>query len=225
MNFSPDLETTRRRWWGFVAVLGFHVVVAWALMRGLASPVVQLVKPSVQVALVAETPAPPPPPPPEPVQPKVVPPQKVVVAAPPPAIPPVVQAAATEAPSPLAITPTPPAPPPPPQVEVAALPMPPAPAVAASAARAVTQEAGIACSYQAKPLMPRRAEQEGISGSVEVLGTVRAGKVIAVEVVSARPRGVFESAARQAMLQFRCESPPGVDSKVRQVFDFKVVDE
>ncbi len=45
--------------------------------------------------------------------PKVAPPQKVVAAAPPPAAPPVVQAAATELPSPMAITPTPPSPPPP----------------------------------------------------------------------------------------------------------------
>jgi periplasmic protein TonB len=221
MNFSPDLETTRRRWWGVVAVLVLHVAVAWALMRGLASPVVQLTKPTVQVALVAEEPAPPPPPPPPPVvvQPKQVPPQKIVSAAPPPAAPTVVQAAATDAPSPVAITPTPSAPPAPPEVVVAAPPAPPAPP--AAPARPVAQAMGLVCPKQVQPAMPRRASQEGINGRVEARATVRGGRVVAVEILSAKPRGLFDAAVKQAMLQYQCDSGAPGDVLADQVFEFK----
>ncbi|MFM8900903.1 MAG: energy transducer TonB [Burkholderiales bacterium] len=223
MNFSSNPEATRSRWWGFAAVLCLHVVVGWALTQGLATQVVQFVKPPVQVALIAQAPPPPPPPPPPmPVVPKSAPSQKVVAAPPPPAAPPVVQAAATELPSPMAITPTPPAPPPLPEppVVVSA-----APAVVAPPARMVQQEIGLVCPHQVKPIMPRRALQEGVGGFVKVMATVRGGKVVAVEVLSARPRGVFEGTVRQAMMQYRCESPPDVEVKVPQEFNFTVVEE
>ncbi|XVJ69500.1 MAG: energy transducer TonB [Rhizobacter sp.] len=219
MNFSSNPEATRSRWWGFAAVLGLHVVVGWALTQGLATQVVQFVKAPVQVALIAEAPPPPPPPPPpEPVVPKVTPPQKVVAAAPPPAAPPVVQAATTELPSPMVITPTPPAPPPP-EVVVAAPPAPPAPV--APPPRAVPQAIGLVCPQQVQPVMPRRASQDGISGRVEARATVRAGKVVAVEILSAKPRGVFEAAVKQAMLQYRCDASATGDVLADQVFEFK----
>lgn len=219
MNFSSNPEATRSRWWGFAAVLGLHVVVGWALTRGLATQVLPFVKPPVQVALIAETPPrPPPPPPPEPVVPKVAPPQKVVAATPPPAAPPVVQAAATELPSLMAITPTPPAPPPP-EVVVAAPPAPPAPV--APPPRAVPQAMGLVCPNQVQPVMPRRASQDGINGRVEARATVRAGKVAAVEILSAKPRGVFEAAVKQAMLQYRCDASATGDVLADQVFEFK----
>ncbi len=219
MNFSPDLEASRRRWWGFAAVLGLHVVVGWALTQGLATQVVAFVKPPVQVALIAETlPPPPPPPPPEPVAPKVASPQKVVASSPPPAAPPLVQAAATELPSPAAITPTPPAPPALPEAVVAAPPPPAPPAVLPSA---VPQAMGLVCPRQVKPVPPRQALQEGINGRVEARATVRVGKVVAVEILNAKPRGVFEAAVKQAMLQYRCDATATGDVLADQVFEFK----
>ena len=220
MNFSSNPEATRSRWWGFAAVLGLHVVVGWALTQGLGVQVLPFVKPPVQVALIAEAPPPPPPPPPPvPIVPKVAPPQKVVAAAPPPAAPPVVQAAATELPSPAAITPTPPAPPPPPEVVVAVPPAPPVPVV--TPPRAGPQAMGLVCPKQVDPVMPRRATQDGINGRVEARATVRAGKVVAVEILSAKPRGVFEAAVKQAMLQYRCDASAAGDVLADQVFEFK----
>jgi protein TonB len=156
------------------------------------------------------------------VVPKVAPPQKVVAAAPPPAAPPVVQAAATELPSPMAITPTPTAPPPPPEVVVAAPPAPPVPPVpVVTTPRAGPQAIGLVCPKQVDPVMPRRASQDGIQGRVEARATVRGGKVVAVEILSAKPRGVFEAAVRQAMLQYRCDASAAGDVLADQVFEFK----
>jgi periplasmic protein TonB len=223
MNFSPDAFSSRRRWLGFAVVLGLHLLVGWALVEGLVRPAAAPIKKPVQVALVAEAPPPPPPPPPPELRivPKTAPAQKTVVAPPPQAPPPVVQAAATDLPSPAAITPTPPAATTPePPVVVAAT-----PAVVTPPARVVPQEIGLVCPQQVKPVMPRRALQEGTGGFVKVMATVRGGKVVAVEVLSARPRGMFEGAVRQAMMQYRCESPPDVDVKVPQEFNFTVVEE
>jgi periplasmic protein TonB len=223
MNFSPDALGSRRRWLGFAVVLGLHVLLAWAVTQGFSAKVVQFVKAPVQVALIAEAPKPPPPPPPPEVRvvPKTAPAQQAVTAPRPLVPPPVVQAAATDLPSPAAITPTAPAlqPPEPPLVVATA------PAVVAPPARLVPQEMGLVCPHQVKPVMPRRALQEGTGGFVKVMATVRGGKVVAVEVLSSRPRGMFEGAVRQAMVQYRCESPPEVDVKVPQEFNFTVVEE
>ena len=69
--------------------------------------------------------------------------------------------------------------------------------------------------------MPRRASQDGINGRVEARATVRAGKVVAVEILSAKPRGVFEAAVKQAMLQYRCDASATGDVLADQVFEFK----
>lgn len=69
--------------------------------------------------------------------------------------------------------------------------------------------------------MPRRATQDGINGRVEARATVRAGKVVAVEILSAKPRGVFEAAVKQAMLQYRCDATSAGDVLAEQVFEFK----
>lgn len=73
--------------------------------------------------------------------------------------------------------------------------------------------------------MPQRALQEGTGGFVKVMATVRGGKVVAVEVLSSKPRGLFEASVRKAMMQYRCESPPDADIKVPQEFNFTVTEE
>ena len=70
--------------------------------------------------------------------------------------------------------------------------------------------------------MPRRATQDGINGRVEARATVRGGKVVVVEILSAKPRGVFEAAVKQAMLQYRCDSNAPGDVMADQVFEFKL---
>lgn len=80
------------------------------------------------------------------------------------------------------------------------------------------------CPTQVSPVMPRRAAQESINGRVEARATVRGGRVVAVEILSARPRGVFEAAVKQAMLQYRCENRGEADMQADQVFDFRFED-
>ena len=79
----------------------------------------------------------------------------------------------------------------------------------------------MACATQIGPIMPRRALREGINGSVRARATIKGGKVIAVEILSSQPKGVFDSAVRNAMLQYGCQT--GEDEvAVEQAFDFKL---
>ncbi len=70
--------------------------------------------------------------------------------------------------------------------------------------------------------MPRRASQEGLSGTVTARATVRSGRVVAVEILSAKPRGVFEMAVKQAMMQYQCDPNAPGDVLADQVFEFKL---
>ncbi len=57
------------------------------------------------------------------------------------------------------------------------------------------------------PEYPRAAERRGITGSVEAkLSVDAAGKVAAVEIVSADPPGVFDSAATEAFEKWTFEA-------------------
>lgn len=86
LTYSDGPPATRK-FMGLAIVIVIHVIFAWALMNGLAQKVVEAVQEPLQVALIAEPPAPPaPPPPPEVVKPPeaYVPPPKVKLKAPPP---------------------------------------------------------------------------------------------------------------------------------------------
>jgi periplasmic protein TonB len=227
MNFSPRSQGFFLRLCGLALVLGLHLLLGWALASGLATQVVQRLSTPVQVALIAEAPppkpVPPPPPPPPPVPPKASPPPKLAAPAPPPAAPPVVPAMAAEAPSPSAIAPTLPAPSAAPEGNVATVPA-PTPQPAAAAAKSAAQEMGMVCPTQVQPVMPRRATQEGITGEVLAQATLRRGRVVSVEILSAKPRGVFESAVKQAMMQYRCEDLGDKEVVVTQRIGFKLED-
>jgi protein TonB len=79
---------------------------------------------------------------------------------------------------------------------------------------------GVVCPTQVKPVMPRRAEREGLQGVVNARITLQAGRVTQVEIVSAQPRGVFDAAVRNAIEQYRCESPADVAVVTTQLFEF-----
>ena len=69
--------------------------------------------------------------------------------------------------------------------------------------------------------MPPKAIREGITGSVRARATIKNGKVIAVDIMSSQPRGVFDSAVRNAMMQYACQS--GEEQiQAEQTFDFKL---
>jgi TonB family protein len=81
---------------------------------------------------------------------------------------------------------------------------------------------GLVCPLQVKPMMPAKALRDGVEGSVTARITVRAGKVIQVDITSSEPRGMFDAAVRKAVAQYRCESPADVEVVATQVFEFRM---
>jgi len=81
---------------------------------------------------------------------------------------------------------------------------------------------GVACATQVQPIMPAKAIRDGINGSVRARATIKGGKVIAVEIVSSQPRGVFDAAVRNAMMQYGCSGAGDEEIKADQSFDFKL---
>jgi protein TonB len=200
---------------GFGTVVLLHVVVGYALVSGLAQKLVDTVRAPIEARLIEEIKLPPPPPPP-PVE-KIKPVAKVTAAPPPPFVPPpeVQVAAPPPAPTIAAVTPTPP----PAPVEFKPEPPPavvPQPAPAAPA----TVSVSVACPQMVSPVMPLRAERDGIAGSVKVKGTVRDGKVVAVQILNSTPRGLFDSAVKTALGQYGCNTTGGDEVVFVQNFVF-----
>jgi len=217
MNFSQRQADPRRHLVGITVVILIHVVIVYALLTGLAKKVVDVVRAPIETKVIEEVKKPPPPPPEI-----VLPPPPKMLAPPPPFIPPPeVQIAVPPPPAPtIAVAPSPP-PPAPVTIAPAPVPAPPAPAPPAPA-RPVPVTIGVACPTQVQPKMPTRAIREGIGGSVTAQATIKNGKVIAVEILSSTPRGVFDSAVRAAMSQYGCPSVGGDEVKAVQSFDFKL---
>ena len=215
MNFSKRQADPRRHLIGFTLVILFHALVVYALVTGLAKKVVEVIRAPIETKVIEEIKKPPPPPeiivPPPPKMdappPPFIPPPEVTLAAPPPPQPTITATTPTPPPAPVVIAPVAPVPP----VAVVAAPPAPKPAIVAI---------GVICATQVQPVMPRKALQEGINGSVRARVTVKGGKVVSVEILSSQPRGVFDAAVRAAMMQYGCQA--GEDEiKAEQLFDFK----
>jgi periplasmic protein TonB len=220
MNFSQQEQTLGKRFGGLTFVVLLHVLVLYAMVSGLAKRVVDVVRAPIETKVIEEVKAPPPPPdvvvPPPPKldapPPPFIPPPEVQIAAPPP-----VQATIT------ATTPTPP----PAVVEIAPVAPPvvaaPAPVVAAPPPpKQVVASIGVACQKLVAPVMPTRAVDEGINGAVKARITIRNSKVINVDIISARPRGVFEAAVRTAMMKYSCQTEGDQIVTAEQEFQFKL---
>jgi protein TonB len=203
---------------GVGVVVAVHLVIGYALISGLATKMVDAVREPIEARLIDEVKKPPPPPPepPKPVQKLApppptpwVPPPEVAVAPPP-----------TPAPTITATTPVPP----PAPVEFKPEPPPAPPAPPAPPPKAAPLSIGVACPTQVAPVLPRRAQQEGIAGQVRAQVTIRGGKVVDVQILSSKPRGLFDAAVRTAMLQYGCQTT-GTDEIVAvQTFDFRAPD-
>lgn len=209
MNFNQAQQAPGRRLVGVGTVALLHVVVVYALLTGLAKKVVEYVKPPVDTKVIEEVKKLPPPP-----EVPIAPPPKMEAPPPPYIPPPEVQISA---------------PPPPPQATVSATtstPPPsadlrPMPAPVAAPAAPVTMSIAVACPRMVQPQMPQRAVAEEISGSVTARATIRNGKVVAVDILKSSPKGVFEAAVRNAMLQYQCQSTGAQDVHAVQDFAFK----
>ena len=203
---------------GLGTVVLVHVLVGYALVSGLAQKMVDTVRAPIEARLIEEIKLPPPPPPPvEKIKPVV----KVTAAPPPPFVPPPEVRVATPPPAPTiaAVTPTPPPAPvefkPEPPPSIAPPPAPAAPPVVAI---------GVACPQMVNPVMPRRAQQEGIGGAVKARATIRDGKVVDVQILSSTPRGLFDSAVRSAMAQYGCNTTGSNEIVAVQNFVFKAAE-
>ena len=205
---------------GLGAVVLVHVVVGYALVSGLAQKVVDSVRAPIEARLIEAAEPPPPPPEQKPIE-KVV--EKPLVKAatppPPPFVPPPEVQAAAQPPAPTIAAVThepPPAPvefkPEPPPVTAAA-----APPVAVPQPVAI----GVACHSMVNPVMPRRAEQEGIGGAVKARATIRGGRVVDVQILSSSPRGLFDAAVKAAMAQYGCDTGGAQEIVAIQNFEFR----
>ena len=183
MDYAQQQRNPGKHTVGIGIVIAMHLLLAWALVSGLARKMVDVIKAPIETKIIEEV-QPPPPPPPEnlppppkfaPPPPSFVPPPEVVVNNPPPAP---------------TITVTRDVPPPAPPVSIAPA-GPPGPphggrgaSGAASAAAAGHRQLGDARQGRTTRLPPRRAEATGATTCACTVGAD--GKLISAEVVRVR---------------------------------------
>lgn len=191
-----------------VAVVLFHVLLAYALASGLGRKVVEIVKSPLSVSILEKVEQTPPPPEP----PKVVQKRPRVAAPPPPVYAPPVETP-VEAPPPVVAVTQVAAPPPPPA--------PPAPAVAEPAVPPAVN-VSVACpNHGSVPVdVPRQALRMGLSGQVVAEFTVAAsGAIRDIQVVQSS-NALFNRVVTAAIAQYRCIGQ-GHDVRVRVPFVFR----
>jgi protein TonB len=157
MNFTQQQKSPGRQLLGFVVVVLLHVGLIYALVTGLGTNIVEVIKAPIETKIIEEVKPPPPDVPPPPPPPKLA-------APPPPYIPPPeIQIAQPPPPTPMATVATvaPPAPQAPPVVRG-----PPAPSVPDSDVSAQPIDKGKGLQY------PARMLAQGREGSADVECTV-----------------------------------------------------
>jgi len=197
MSYALRQRDPRRHLTGIAFVVLFHVVLAYALLNGLAREVVKVFKDPLDVRLIEEIkpPPPPPPPPPEPVkkilaQPRPVPPPPAYV--PPPEVPVQPQPAPTIAV--VQAEPPPPAPPAPPA------PVAPPEPVAAAIGVTCPNHLGIRSSVP----YPPQALRLNKSGEVLVEFVVETSGAITGVRIARSSDPVFNKVVTEAVGRFQC---------------------
>jgi periplasmic protein TonB len=226
MNFSKREADPRRHLTGIAVVIAFHAFIVYALVTGLAKKVVEVVRAPIETKVIEEIKKPPPPPeiviPPPPKleapPPPFIPPPEVQVNAPPPPAPTITAVTATPPPAPVVIAPAPP-----PVVAAAPAPAPAPPPVAKPAGPV---QAGTVCTQMPAPEAP--AINGEASGDIVVLGTIKAGRVVQVEIekntvkgsIDRRALRLFVANVESALKEgYRCA---GDNVQFRQEFHFDI---
>ncbi len=215
MDYAQDQRNPTKHMVGIAVVILLHIALVYALLNGLATKVVSIIKKPLETQIIEEVKPPPPPPP------VSLPPPPKFVTPPPPYIPPP-EVQVNVPPPPNAIqTTTNVVPTVVPQIAAVA---PPAPAPAPAAAPAPTS-AKSACPNYAKAFgdsaFPRDAAREGIdSGEAVLRFTVSAsGDIKDVTTVSQTNRA-FGRAAQTILKEFKCIGQ-GRDIIFELPFNFK----
>ncbi|MCY7389750.1 MAG: TonB family protein [Burkholderiales bacterium] len=209
MDYAQQQRSPGKHLTGIVAVLILHIVLGYALLNGLATKVMEVIKKPTETKIIEEVkklppPDTPPPPPPKMVQvlPTFVPPPEVMVQA--PVVAPIISNRTAVAP-PVYAPPAPPAP--------------PAPVAAPSV--------GVACpnsqEIRTNIKYPVQARKDGLQGEVLIEMTIAAnGEVKDVEIKSSSNRA-FNAVSIAASRQFKCNGQ-GRDVRVQVPYSFKLVD-
>jgi protein TonB len=215
MDFARQQRDPTRHLIGIAFVIVFHVLLIWALISGLGSKAIEIIKKPLNATIIEEVRPPPPPPPPikriiEPPKMKViqpfVPPPDIPVPPPPVAPPPVIASVQTT---------------PPPEPNVIAPPAPVAPP--APPKPAIRQ--GVSCSTMDKPSFPREAIRKGVEKGqvIAVLTINEKGTVSDINIESENPPRVFERVVRDTLAGWKCNAE-GQPYKARVEINFSLSD-
>ncbi len=207
MNFAESQRNPGKHPTGLIIVVIMHVLLAYALVSGLAKKVVDVVK--VVEAKAVDAPPPPPPPPPKdlPPPPKNLPPPPVYVPPPPVDVPP--------PPVQQTITTTNVLPPPAPEPRI----QPPAPVAPVAPPSVVARAAHLDANDPAcRPEYPAAAVRAGATGITRIKLQVDAqGHVVSADVVGSsgatRENRLMDNAAKAAFST--CHLTPGIDAEGR----------
>jgi len=204
LNYAEQQSDPRKRMTGLIAVIGFHVILVYALMNGLARKVVEVIKTPLSVSVIEEIKTPPPPPP------KSLPPPPKVAAPPPPEYVPPVEVP-VQAPVQNTIVETSPEPAPQPAPVVAAV-APPIVDVAVACPNSDAVRAGVP--------YPPEAERMNLAGNVLVEFTVGPTGEVGNVVATRSSNAMFVDVATKAVANFRCNGQ-GHNVRVKVPFVFR----
>jgi protein TonB len=216
MDFASQQRNPGRHMVGMGLVLGFHLLLGWALVSGLAQRMVEVIRNPIETKIIEET-KPPPPPPPEnlppppkfaPPPPSFVPPPEVIVNPPPTPAPTITTTTVAPPPQPVTIAPAP-----------QAAPAPAAPAVAprVAAKPAITNVGACAPKNEDYPAAALRNET---TGTTRVRFNIGAdGKLISADVVrSSGPTREHKALDRIALAKLsECKFQAGNDETGKAV--------
>jgi protein TonB len=191
-----DQQMSGNRVVAIIIVALIHIALGYALITGLAYQAASKIIERVTTIDIEEPPPPEdePPPPPEPDN------------APPPPVAPPPPISIAVAPPPIRTQTT--IPPPAPPAVVIPVPAPPAPPPAVSKARGATPKGQAGWASRIQSNYPRRAEREGIEGSVGVRVTIGPdGKVSACSVSRSSGSADLDSAACDGMTRYARFNP------------------
>jgi protein TonB len=216
MDFARQQRNPARHLVGIGAVVLLHVLIAYALVTGLARKVVEVVKGPIEVKVIEEVIKKPPPPP------EVVPPPPKLAAPPPPFIPPPeITIAPPPAPAPTISVVTQEAPPAPQAPVIQRVPEAPAPAP-----QPAVRSAQVVCSNYREVMSsipyPREALLDGIEGEVLIEFTVTASGQIRDPVIRSSSNRIFNRASLSVVqTRLSCQGQ-GQDIRVQAPVSFKI---